>query len=115
MPNSPNLWGIPRDNIKVAEDGELIQLTSETCEVFGREGRSGRVLVDGKPEFELEDVVLRDRIQLAEDGIVVPVIVLHSDTGDSNPEPVSQQSGRALAAIGGNCSRRSCNGGRIYG
>ena len=29
--------GIPNDNIKVAEDGELIRLTSETCEVFGRE------------------------------------------------------------------------------
>ncbi len=75
--------GIPSDNIKVAEDGELIQLTSETCEVLGREGRSGRVLVDGKPEFELEDIVLRDRIQLAEDGIVVPIVVLHSDTGAS--------------------------------
>lgn len=75
--------GIPSDNIKVAEDGELIQLTSEMCEVLGREGRSGRVLVDGKPEFELEDIVLRDRIQLAEDGIVVPIVVLHSDTGAS--------------------------------
>ncbi|MYC75999.1 ribonuclease J [Candidatus Poribacteria bacterium] len=81
--------GIPNDNIKVAEDGELIQLTSETCEVFGREGRSGRVLVDGKPEFELEDIVLRDRIQLAEDGIVVPVVVLHSDTGENKSEPAA--------------------------
>ena len=54
----------PRENITVAEDGELIHLTPETCEVFGREGRSGRVLVDGKPEIELEDIVLRDRIQL---------------------------------------------------
>jgi len=72
--------GIPSDNIKVAEDGELIHLTAETCEVFGREGRSGRVLVDGKPEIGLEDIVLRDRIQLSEDGIVVPIIVLYSDT-----------------------------------
>ena len=76
--------GIPSDNIKVAEDGELILLTPETCEVFGREGRSGRVFVDGKPEFELEDIVLRDRIQLSEDGIVVPIVVLHSDAGDGN-------------------------------
>lgn len=73
--------GIPSDNIKVAEDGELIHLTAETCEVFGREGRSGRVLVDGKPEIELEDIVLRDRIQLSEEGILVPIIVLHSDVG----------------------------------
>ncbi len=76
--------GIPSENITVAEDGELIHLTPETCEVFGREGRSGRVLVDGKPEIELEDIVLRDRIQLSEDGIVIPIVVLHSDTGDSN-------------------------------
>ncbi|MXV74609.1 ribonuclease J [Candidatus Poribacteria bacterium] len=78
--------GIPSENITVAEDGELIYLTPETCEVFGREGRSGRVLVDGKPEIELEDIVLRDRIQLSEDGIVVPIIVLHSDTGDGSQQ-----------------------------
>ena len=78
--------GIPSDNIKVAEDGELIRLTPETCEVFGREGRSGRVLVDGKPEIELEDIVLRDRIQLSEEGILVPIVVLHSDTGDGNQQ-----------------------------
>ena len=83
--------GIPSENITVAEDGELIYLTPETCEVFGREGRSGRVLVDGKPEIELEDIVLRDRIQLSEEGILVPIIVLHSDvgTGDEGSEKLS--------------------------
>ena len=91
--------GVLRENINVAEDGELIHLTSETCEVFGREGRSGRVLVDGKPEIELEDIVLRDRIQLSEDGIVVPIIVLHSDTGaGSQQSAVSQQQDGVLSA-----------------
>ena len=90
--------GIPSENITVAEDGELIHLTAETCEVFGREGRSGRVLVDGKPEIELEDIVLRDRIQLSEDGIVVPIIVLHSDTGDgSQPSAASHQQENPVA------------------
>ena len=78
--------GIPSENIKVTEDGELIRLTPETCEVFGRQGRSGRVLVDGKPEIGLEDIVLRDRIQLSEDGILVPIIVLHSDTATATNE-----------------------------
>ncbi len=87
--------GIPNENITVAEDGELIHLTPDTCEVFGREGRSGRVLVDGKPEIELEDIVLRDRIQLSEDGIVIPIIVLHSDTGDG-----SQQDSEQPSAVG---------------
>ncbi|MCY3720823.1 MAG: ribonuclease J [Candidatus Poribacteria bacterium] len=91
--------GIPSDNIKVAEDGELILLTPETCEVFGREGRSGRVFVDGKPEFELEDIVLRDRIQLSEDGIVVPIVVLHSDAGEDKQELTAksqEESGQQL-------------------
>lgn len=79
--------GIPRDNINVAEDGELIQLTSDSCEVFERHGRSGRVLVDGKPEIELEDIVLRDRIQLSQDGMVIPIIVLHSDGSAIATEP----------------------------
>ena len=79
--------GIPRENINVAEDGELIQLTSDSCEVFERRGRSGRVLVDGKPEIELEDIVLRDRIQLSQDGMVIPIIVLHTDGSAIATEP----------------------------
>lgn len=84
--------GIPRDNIRVAESGELIRLTPDSCEVFEREGRSGRVLVDGKPEFGLEDIVLRDRIQLSQDGMVIPIIVMHSDEGSiaADPEIVSR-------------------------
>ncbi len=83
--------GIPSENIKVAEDGELIRLTPETCEVFGRGGRSGRVLVDGTSDIELEDIVLRDRIQLSEDGILVPIVVLQSDTGNGDQQDSSQQ------------------------
>ena len=79
--------GIPHDNIKVAEDGELIRLSPDACEVFGRKGRSGRVLVDGKPEIELEDIVLRDRITLSQDGMVIPIVVLHSDAGAIATEP----------------------------
>ena len=72
--------------LKSLEDGELIQLTPEVCEVFGRKGRSGRVLVDGKPEIELEDIVLRDRIQLSQDGILIPIIILQSDTGNGSQQ-----------------------------
>ncbi|MXV78110.1 ribonuclease J, partial [Candidatus Poribacteria bacterium] len=79
--------GIARSNINVVEDGELISLTSESCEVFERQGRSGRVLVDGKPDIELEDIVLRDRIQLSQDGMVIPIIVLQSDGGAIATEP----------------------------
>ena len=78
-PNSLNLSAFQARTLKSLKMEKLIYLTPETCEIFGREGRSGRVLVDGKPEIELEDIVLRDRIQLSEEGILVPIIVLHSD------------------------------------
>ena len=97
--------GVPSENIKVAEDGELIRLTSETCDVFGREGRSGRVLVDGKPEIELEDIVLRDRIQLSEDGILVPIIVLQSDTGNGNQQEDISADSEVLTKTGLNAGQ----------
>lgn len=103
--------GIPSDNIKVAEDGELILLTPETCEVFGREGRSGRVLVDGKPEFELEDIVLRDRVQLSEDGIVVPIVVLHSDAGGDKPELAANSQEKSGQQLEGAVSPNVMDGG----
>ena len=103
--------GIPSDNIKVAEDGERILLTPETCEIFGREGRSGRVFVDGKPEFELEDIVLRDRIQLSEDGIVVPVVVLHSDTGEGKPEVAAKRQEENEQQVEGTVARNVMEGG----
>ena len=103
--------GIPSDNIKVAEDGERILLTPETCEVFGREGRSGRVFVDGKPEFELEDIVLRDRIQLSEDGIVVPIVVLHSDAGEDKPEPAANSQEDSGQQLGGSVVHNIMEGG----
>ena len=90
--------GIPSENIKVAEDGELIRLTPETCKAFGREGRSGRVLVDGKPEIGLEDIVLRDRIQLSEDGILVPVIILQSDTEGTDSQQPATEGNSSVAA-----------------
>ena len=97
--------GVPSENIKVAEDGELIRLTPETCEVFGRKGRSGRVLVDGKPEIELEDIVLRDRIQLSEDGILVPIIVLQSDTGNGNQQKDISDDSEVLTKTGLNAGQ----------
>ncbi len=79
--------GISHENIKVVEDGELIKLTPKSCEILGRNGRSGRVLVDGKLEFELEDSVLRDRITLSQDGMVIPIIVMNGDAGALATEP----------------------------
>jgi ribonuclease J len=83
--------GIPTENIIIAEDGDRIQLTPESCENIGGI-KTGWVFVDGKVIGELEDVVLRDRRQLAEDGFVIPIVVLNNQTGEivSDPDIVSR-------------------------
>ncbi|HIE28383.1 TPA: ribonuclease J [Candidatus Poribacteria bacterium] len=78
--------GIHQENIIIAEDGDRIQLTPESCENIGGI-KTGWVFVDGKTIGELEGVVLRDRRQLAEDGFVIPIVVLNSQTGELVAEP----------------------------
>ena len=83
--------GIPYENIILAEDGAKIELTPDSCEIVS-EINTGWVFVDGKGIGELEDVVLRDRKQLSEDGMVIPIVVLNSQTGElvSGPDMVSR-------------------------
>ena len=78
--------GIPRENIIIAEDGDRIQLTPESCDNVGGV-KTGWVFVDGRVIAELDGVVLHDRRQLAEDGFVIPIVVLNSQTGELVSEP----------------------------
>ncbi len=83
--------GIPLENIVIAADGDIIHLTPEHCEIVG-DVKSGWVLVDGKAIGELEEIVLHDRQQMAEDGMVIPIVVLNSETGElvAGPDIVSR-------------------------
>ena len=75
----------------VAEDGEVLAFDARGARKEGRAG-AGRVLLDRSGMEGVEDVVLRDRRHLAEEGIVVPVIVLDKATGEmgSLPEIVTR-------------------------
>ena len=83
--------GIPYENIILAEDGAKIELTSDSCDIAS-EINTGWVFVDGKTIGGLEDIVLRDRKQLSEDGMVIPIVVLNSQTGElvAGPDMVSR-------------------------
>jgi ribonuclease J len=83
--------GIAYENITVAENGDYLRLTPDACEITGRVP-AGRVLVDGKIEMGLEDIVLHDRQQLSQDGMVIPIIVLNSNSGEivAGPDIVSR-------------------------
>ncbi|MDQ6792480.1 MAG: ribonuclease J [Candidatus Dormibacteraeota bacterium] len=72
--------GMPRENVLVIEDGRVVQLTEDSMRVS--EGSvSGLVFVDGLGIGDVEQVVLRDRRQLADDGLVVATVGVDRDTG----------------------------------
>jgi ribonuclease J len=71
---------IPADRVLVAEDGDVLAFSARGARKAERVA-AGRVLLDRSGSGELDDVVLRDRRHLGNDGIVVPVIVLDKQTG----------------------------------
>jgi len=83
--------GMPPSRVLVVEDGQQIRLTRETCEI-GETVQAGRVLVDGKLLDNVEEIVLRDRQQLSEDGMVLVVVVMNQQSGEivAGPDLVSR-------------------------
>ncbi len=73
--------GVKEENVVVAEDGNVIELTKDGIAING-EVDSGRVFVDGKGVGDVGDMVLKDRRHLSRDGMVMALIALDSKTGD---------------------------------
>jgi ribonuclease J len=82
-----------------AVSGEIIMLESGHPVEFTAAGAfrrepvpAGRVMVDSGSLEEIEDVVIRDRRHLSEDGIVVPIIAIDKHTGrlEASPEIVTR-------------------------
>jgi ribonuclease J len=78
--------GMSADRVLVAEDGEVLSFDQRGARKEGR-ADAGRVLLDRSGMEGVEDVVLRDRRHLSEEGIVVPVIVLDKATGEMGRPP----------------------------
>ena len=83
--------GVVSGEILLAENGQCIEFTEEGA--FRRDPvTAGRVLVDSGSLEEIEEVVVRDRRHLSEDGVVVPIIAIDKHTGklESQPEIVTR-------------------------
>ena len=62
--------GIPKENIFIMESGDVLALNKESAKVEGKVP-AGSVLVDGLGVGDVGNIVLRDRQNLAENGIIV--------------------------------------------
>src|SRR5438445_9375810 len=72
--------GVAADHMVVVEDGETVELEADSM-IRGEKIGTGLVYVDGLGVGDVEQVVLRDRRHLAEDGILVVTLTLDRDTG----------------------------------
>jgi len=72
--------GIPENHIFVAENGQVLEFTRRSGRVAGRV-TSGRVLVDGLGIGDVGNIVLRDRRQLSQDGILIVVVTINRESG----------------------------------
>jgi ribonuclease J len=83
--------GCVSNEILLVEDGRPIEFTEDGARRL-EPVTAGRVCVDSGSLEEIEEVVIRDRKHLSEDGIVVPIIAIDKHTGkmESHPEIVSR-------------------------
>ncbi len=83
--------GCVSGEILLLEDGKTIEFTEDGA--FRRDPvTAGRVCVDSGSLEEIEEVVIRDRKHLSEDGVVVSIIAIDKHTGklESHPEIVTR-------------------------
>jgi ribonuclease J len=87
---------IPEENIFILENGEVMEFTDGTVRRAGVV-TAGRVYIDGKTAGSTADagvdtVVLRDRMKLAHDGVVIVILGIERSSGKvvSGPDIVSR-------------------------
>jgi ribonuclease J len=91
--------GVVSGEIMLLEDGKCVEFTEDGA--FRRDPvPAGRVLVDSGSLEEIEEIVVRDRKHLSEEGVVIPIIAIDKHTGrvESAPEIVT----RGLMSENGN-------------
>ncbi|MGN0480323.1 MAG: ribonuclease J, partial [Lachnospiraceae bacterium] len=83
--------GIDKDNIFILHSGDVIEFTPETAQVVDKV-TTGAIMVDGLGVGDVGNIVLRDRQNLAENGIIIVVLALEKYTNQllSGPDIITR-------------------------
>jgi len=81
--------GIPRENIIIPDNGMIIELTDkgEKMIILKEKAPSNIIMVDGFSVGDVQEVVIRDRQMLAQDGIFVVIAIVDTRTGKVRKSP----------------------------
>ena len=78
--------GVPDDRIVIAENGSVVELSADGVGIVDRID-AGVTFVDGLGVGDVEDVALRDRRRLSEDGVLIVVTTVAPDDGGEIAPP----------------------------
>ena len=89
--NLAQKMGIPKENVKILQSGDVLQLTADTAKVTGKVQAQG-IMVDGLGVGDVGNIVLRDRQHLSENGLLVVVLTLEKGSNSilAGPDIVSR-------------------------
>ena len=81
--------GMSEENIVVPDNGSIIEISSEGDKIFARKEKapSAPMMVDGSSVSDVQDVVIKDRVMLAQDGMFVIIAVVDQNTGQLKKSP----------------------------
>lgn len=84
-----NSVGTPRENVIVPDNGSIIEIydKGEKVRVLKEKAPSGIVMVDGFSIGDVQEVVIRDRQLLAQDGMFVIIASIDTSTGRLRKSP----------------------------
>jgi ribonuclease J len=78
--------GVAEEDIFILENGDVLEIEADNAELVDKVP-TGMVFVDGFEIGDEEGLVLRDRQQLAGDGILIAVITLDAQSGETVTAP----------------------------
>ena len=83
--------GIPEENIFVMENGRVLEFDKSGARISGMVP-SGKILVDGLGVGDVGNIVLRDRKNLSNNGLIISVVAIDKATGEivSGPDIISR-------------------------
>lgn len=89
--NIAQSMGVPKERILIMSSGDVVELDKDSCRVVDHV-QAGGILVDGLGVGDVGNIVLRDRQNLAQNGIIIVVLSLEKYTGQllAGPDIVSR-------------------------
>jgi ribonuclease J len=81
-----NHCDFPEENIILIENGDVLELDGERASIIDKRD-VGRTFIDDSGFEEIDGEVVRERRQLAYDGVITPVVTVSEETGELEAAP----------------------------